>query len=372
MESTLTIKDFKAFENQPIKFRQLTVFAGSNSVGKSTIIQTLLLSRCAFEESRKLGNALIGKSIPLNGPFLLELGSTTEVVRRGKKVSDSNFSFSLESEMKKKIYLEFEGDISSQTNYELKVNRADFLDLNVPLLHQNFYYLCAERIGPRLKYEYEVQPFPHSGYRGENTFQILSGQNLPVNQGRIFRKEEPLLLFDQVRKWLNYVIPGTNFDNAFSHGKSKVLEGTFSESLPPNVGFGISYVLPVILNGLIASKESLFIVENPEAHLHPSGQSRIGRFLAQIAASGVHVIIETHSEHILNGIRIAVLEGNKIGPDQAIINFISASDSRTPIVSEIKIDESAEFNDYPPGFIDQEQRDIAEMVRIMKGRNAQP
>ena len=173
MESTLTIKDFKAFENQPIKFRQLTVFAGSNSVGKSTIIQTLLLSRCAFEESRKLGNALIGKSIPLNGPFLLELGSTTEVVRRGKKVSDSNFSFSLESEMKKKIYLEFEGDISSQTNYELKVNRADFLDLNVPLLHQNFYYLCAERIGPRLKYEYEVQPFPHSGYRGENTFQIL-------------------------------------------------------------------------------------------------------------------------------------------------------------------------------------------------------
>lgn len=369
MEHILTIKDFKAFENQPLKLRSLTVLAGSNSVGKSTIIQSLLISRFVFQEYLRFGSEIKGKNIPLNGPFLLELGNTTEVVRRGKKVSDSKFSFTLEIGGNKKMELEFDGDISSLNNYHIKILNADFNSADVNFLQERFYYLCAERIGPRLKYEYEVQTFPHAGFKGENTFQLLFGDNLPVEEKRLFKKENPALLFDQVRKWLDYIIPGAKFDNANPMGRSKVIQGTYGDSLPPNVGFGISYVLPVIVNGLIAKKGSVFIVENPEAHLHPSGQSRIGRFLAQIASDNVNVIIETHSEHVLNGIRLAVLEGDKINPNDVIVNFISIIDSKVQ-VEEIKMDETAEYNDYPPGFIDQEQRDIAEMVRIKKAKNA--
>jgi len=77
---------------------------------------------------------------------------------------------------------------------------------------------------------------------------------------------------------------------------------------PVNVGFGYSYLLPIVVSGLIAEPGDILIVENPEAHLVPSAQSRIANFLARVSRTGVQVFIESHSEHILNGLRIAVKE----------------------------------------------------------------
>ena len=75
-----------------------------------------------------------------------------------------------------------------------------------------------------------------------------------------------------------------------------------------NMGFGVTYALPIILAGLIAEPDGLLIVENPEAHLHPAGQSRAGVFLAWLAGKGVQVMVETHSDHVLNGIRRGIAE----------------------------------------------------------------
>ena len=61
--------------------------------------------------------------------------------------------------------------------------------------------------------------------------------------------------------------------------------------------------MPILVNGLVAQKGSIFIVENPEAHLHPKAQSNIGLFLGYLAMQGLNVVIETHSEHVINGIR---------------------------------------------------------------------
>lgn len=60
------------------------------------------------------------------------------------------------------------------------------------------------------------------------------------------------------------------------------------------MGFGLSYALPIVVGGLVAAKDGLLIVENPEAHLHPQGQSNMGQFLAWLAGKGVQVIVETH------------------------------------------------------------------------------
>lgn len=76
---------------------------------------------------------------------------------------------------------------------------------------------------------------------------------------------------------------------------------------PANVGFGYTYILPIIVSGLIAQKGQILIVENPEAHLHPKAQSEIAKFLALVASCGVQIYIESHSEHILNGLRISTL-----------------------------------------------------------------
>ncbi|MGH3693299.1 MAG: AAA family ATPase [Pseudonocardiaceae bacterium] len=88
-----------------------------------------------------------------------------------------------------------------------------------------------------------------------------------------------------------------------------------------NIGFGFSYALPVIIAGLLAPGGGLLLVENPEAHLHPAGQSRLGRFLARIAGSGVQVVLETHSDHILNGVRLAVADERTINAHDVIVHF---------------------------------------------------
>lgn len=76
-----------------------------------------------------------------------------------------------------------------------------------------------------------------------------------------------------------------------------------------NVGFGITYALPILVSGLTVPEGGMLLVENPEAHLHAKAQSNMGYFLARMAAAGVRVIIETHSEHIVNGIRRMIVEG---------------------------------------------------------------
>ncbi|MFT3826395.1 MAG: DUF3696 domain-containing protein [Chitinophagaceae bacterium] len=368
MEQTFVIKDFKIFEEQSITLKNLTVLAGSNSVGKSTIIQAILLSRWTFEERYRSGSDVKTIPIPLNGPFLLELGNTYEVIRRGKKITQSVCEFKLIQSGKTLMKIKLEGDRTTNNRYELWTKFDVFKGNNKGLLGQKVYYLAAERIGPRLKYEYEILPYLHAGYRGERTFQILSGENLPVSGLKLLNEEDPPLLFDQTRKWLDYLIPGAKFDNAIPVGKSKVIEGTFGESLPTNVGFGISYALPILVNGLLAEADTIMIVENPEAHLHPASQSRMGKFLAKIASSGVQVIIETHSEHVLNGIRIEAINGG-IASSDIIVNFITRDKERRIKLEKIEILETGDLTKFPRDFFDQVQQDMAEMYRTKKRQN---
>ena len=63
------------------------------------------------------------------------------------------------------------------------------------------------------------------------------------------------------------------------------------------------------------------MLENPEAHLHPKGQRKMGELIAQCAANGIQIFLETHSDHILNGIRIAVKQKRLKGEDAKLFYF---------------------------------------------------
>lgn len=135
-------------------------------------------------------------------------------------------------------------------------------------------------------------------------------------------------------------------------------------SSPHNFGFGISYTLPIIVTGLLAQSRSVFVVENPEAHLHPNGQSRIGQFLAQIAHAGVQVVLETHSEHVINGIRLYALKRG-MRPDQICINNFSIVD-KIPCVERVPLNANMDIMKWPEGFFDQEEKDLAELRHMRK------
>ena len=119
----------------------------------------------------------------------------------------------------------------------------------------------------------------------------------------------------------------------------------------PNAGFGISYALPIIVAALRAEVGGLLLVENPEAHLHPTGQSRIGAFLAQVAADGVQIFLETHSDHVLNGIRVAVADSSAaLLPEQVLIHFFRAEDDESPILQSMELKQTGQLSAWPSGF----------------------
>jgi predicted ATPase len=113
----------------------------------------------------------------------------------------------------------------------------------------------------------------------------------------------------------------------------------------------------------------MLVVENPEAHLHPSGQSRVGQFLAKIAGAGVQVVVETHSEHIINGIRVATLDGT-ISPEDALVNFFSRTgDNKNLQVTSINFTSKGDLDKWPRDFFDQQQQDFAQIIKLKRQQN---
>ena len=115
---------------------------------------------------------------------------------------------------------------------------------------------------------------------------------------------------ENVSRWLETIstgidiTSGVNDELRYSYLKYSYNGG--KEYFPQNVGFGITYVLPIIISLLKAEKGDLIIIENPESHLHPGAQVEIAKLCCKAAAQGVQLIIETHSDHFFNAIRVAV------------------------------------------------------------------
>lgn len=103
------------------------------------------------------------------------------------------------------------------------------------------------------------------------------------------------------------------------------------------------------------------MVENPEAHLHPAGQSRLGGFLARVAGSGVQVLIETHSDHVVNGVRLAVAAERTIAADDTIVHFFGEGE---PAV--IELNEHGRLTEWPDGFFDQIENDLGRLARARR------
>ena len=134
-----------------------------------------------------------------------------------------------------------------------------------------------------------------------------------------------------------------------------------------NMGFGVTYALPLILAGLVALPGGILLVESPEAHLHPAGKSRMGVFLASLAGKGVQILVETHSDHVLNGLRRAVAEFGFLNAAGTAIHWFGGfKDGDADRVATLAIGESGTVSDWPRGFFDQYQVDVASLGRLRR------
>ncbi|MEQ8322456.1 MAG: DUF3696 domain-containing protein [Rhodospirillales bacterium] len=350
MISSIKISGFKRFHDFKFDLKPLTVLAGMNGSGKTSVIHSLLLAR----EAWKRGDGIV----ELNGPYGLELGSFEDVLN--KEASDQ-FSISLQvgnNSVEEWKFSKGDADLFAEvTQSEPEASKA------FSKAGRSFQYLCAERWGPRITQS--STPLPNDrlevGCYGEfcaQVFDTLSAFNVaPARQSKMLPDEVPLLR-QQTELWLGTLtrplqINTEKFSNTGITALTFRTDETWSK--PTNMGFGVTYALPVVLAGLTAAKEGILIVENPEAHLHPAGQSHMGMFLATIAAAGVQLIVETHSDHILNGIRRAIGEKKMLAADDAIVHFF---DGKDPNPSILNFTQSGSVSSWPTGFFDQFQIDV--------------
>lgn len=371
MLNKIKINNFKCFIDETINFRGLTVLAGANGVGKSSVIQSLLLIR-KFYQSQFLSDTEAFISINDKIDSFLELSSTKEI--RNSELGESTIVFKVYEDDERHDIITFgierNNDLSLRGKYEHKQTSSDF-----PLKNY-IHYLNAERLGPRNTQEVTVQKDLNVGFQGEYTGQAIALASKQIETIDAARIEENYLdektFESQVQAWVQFIIPEIEiridtFDkiNQVRIGIKK--KGSGSDFLHPNnIGFGISYSLPIIVCCLLATKNSIIIIENPEAHLHPLGQSKMGQFLAKMAGAGLQIIIETHSEHVINGIRIGSLK-KYIDHQDILINFFTQT--RKVNVQEIQVNHKAELDDWPVGFFDQEERDISQIFKYTRKPN---
>ena len=393
MLNRLDLKAFKCFEKLQLPLGPLTLLSGTNASGKSSVLQSLVLLHQTLQENEWSNRIL------LNGD-VARLGTVTDLVdqERGR----NSMAIGLADDQAS-CWWSFSGD-RSDMSMEIEKIIVDGMEHNPPFLLSNLLpsleepssarelvnvikrltYITAEREGPRDVYPLEDKHalmleraiwttdeiiandvqifFSRVGSRGENAISVLYWGRDELVADDLRLPETVPTLFHQVGARMNTFFPGcavnvqkVQYANAVTLG-IRVSEAT--EYLRPiHCGFGITQVLPIVIAALSIPQNDLFLVENPEVHLHPAGQALMGQFLAELANHGVQVIVETHSDHVLNGIRRAVKTGS-IPAEKVMLHFFRARSLDGPQVLSPVVDSTGNVDFWPEGFFDQFDKDV--------------
>lgn len=313
MLQSFTIDNFKIHKHLQLDLGNLTVLTGVNSSGKSSVLQAMLLLRQSFLQNT------ISEGLVLNGDFL-SIGRGRDALSYDAEEDIISFSFSTEV-----------GSCVWKWNASDSFMGKDFLPLmelpiddswkSCSLFTNNFQYISAARQEPSETYPLNTnlveskKQISHRNGKCELVAHFLhyygKENKLTVLPELVCTKGEPNDLMSQVSSWERVVSPDVmvdtgKLDRSYTLKYAYQIDGDTTPSFSAlNVGFGLSYALPIVVALLSAERGSLILIENPEAHLHESAQSELGMLIARAAQAGVQVIIETHSNNILNGILIA-------------------------------------------------------------------
>lgn len=320
MIQQVNLNGFKSFDDTSIELKKLTLLTGLNSSGKSSVIQAIEMA----ETYRRTGGRF----------FLLNKHG-------GKK------------ELINESYNGFKIDVISD-NYSVHLDTDEGQNVIQGEVTDNIFYLEAGRIGGANSIEIYSQD-SEIGPRGENVIKCIDSHWDGLLPEFIHHPEsggDTLLL--NLKAWLNMISPKVKFDYKVNE-LSDDSYSTYNGFRTSNVGFGLSYTLPVIAMLLRASllPDSVVLLENPEAHLHPRGQTEMGKLIACAVKAGVQVIVETHSDHLFDGIRIFAKEDGHFAHD-FIGYWFELDDDNFTQWENIQVNDAGQLSkEAPQGFCDQ-------------------
>lgn len=339
MINSITLKGYKSFNEKKINISPLTILTGLNGSGKSSVIQAIRMVLSGTENK---------------GFFLSGYGDYDELRSRY-------------SSPKKNIEIEIETD--NQT-HKLEINNDKAsLDKELDSIYE---YISAERLGPQTNLPINSSRTVTIGSKGEFCADYFHKFESCIVNENLYRKESvSKTLIDQVCIWMNDISPNTDF-KFYIDKKHDISNIEIDGHRATNTGFGISYALPIILSTLVLTSKQcndfkhpfveewyeklhqshkILMIENPEAHIHPFGQTQLGILAVLAAKSGVQVLVETHSDHFIDGVRIACKELKF--SENALINYFTKERDTQSEVERIIILPNGELSNWPQGFFDQ-------------------
>lgn len=364
----LKLINFKSHLDTELSLGKITLLCGANGCGKSSVIQALLLLRQSYLQD--------GGGLNLYGN-LTRLGTCDDVLC--DKAQDGTLGFDLAYDEEEKPY-----------HFRYEIGGSDFKETFVAesgkdhpaegfksasLFDKNFQYISALRWGGRSDYLQDTQAVRQfgqiSGDLGQCEFtahflDVYATQ--PVVDYYGYGKEKTTL-HEQLEKWIDTICSGLSYRvERGDGGRYKLLynqAGSKENMTAVNVAFGISYTLPILAAVLAAKPGSLLLIENPEAHLHPTAQARLMELLAVAAANGVQIIMETHSDHIVDGLLVACKKGQSgagrpftLRREDTSIYFMKLNEEGLSQTQRISIEENGWLDEQPEGFFDQLEHDF--------------
>lgn len=374
MLKKLHLQNFKCFADQKIDFAPLTLLTGINGAGKSSVIQALLFMQQSFSEPDAVitlpdnTTEQANQALPHFSGMLCNLGIAEEVLYAA--AGNNKLHVALE-------FSEHRFSLScfiSENGYASEPSR-----ITVGKIFHQLAFLHAERIAPSTLF-----PIPNPlqrfynfiGNHGQFAASILEQrgyENITYasrGQPNLLAEAasgQPTTLLQQTEFWLSKLGMSVHIHTEQPRGTDMVtLRFSFPDDLsrhgyrPTNVGFGLTYALPVFVATLSAGPNAFIIVENPEAHLHPKGQAIMGHFLARAAACGIQILLETHSDHVLNGIRLAVKK-SILPPDDVFINFFAHTPDGVTVLRP-RIDQDGHIDQWPEDFFDEWDKQLAGLL----------
>lgn len=406
MFKLISLRNFKSARNLDIPLQQLTVLSGLNGSGKSTVLQAIGLLRQSLKISNTNADENAKKLAYLNlrGP-LVQLGMARDVLSQRANEGEIQIGLSLDSPDSKWL---FTADVSDQYLDEDTLSPKAYFnqngagmgklhDENIPSAAQNhlhnchFQFLQADRLTPNTHYERSDTTDRNFGFLGAggqftpdflaqwgDALEVQAKRRCPDNatgvSNSLMAKIAPTpKLYDQVSGWMQHLSPGVRLRAerieqtdlvtlGFTYASTELAQDS-DRRRPANVGFGLTYCLPIVTACLSAPAGSLLLLENPEAHLHPRGQAAMGALLAKCAGDGVQILLETHSDHILNGIRLAVKRGAIPNTDVGLRHFtrdVATGDSyfESPMVLP-----NGELTAWPEGFFDEWENSLEALLK---------
>lgn len=384
MITEVRLKNFKCLKDSFFSLSKINVFAGRNGIGKSSLLQSMLLIAQSLDD-----NGLL-KKVKINGVFL-QLGSYSDIISKDSKngeislrltsddTAEGDFVELILKEDQEPSYATIADLRTPQIDSSLDVPSAnignsgesfsfgaqasvDVTSALPPLMQlQNVYFVSADRRGPVNTQKLDTSVLlSNVGIHGENVLNVLyrGGKNLQLNvlSALTYIMKQSSLNVQEVNNDIMLFLDSVNNSNGFK---------------PVNVGFGYSYLLTILLTMLVAEPKSKVFIENPEAHLHPGAQSRLIDFLFKTAKEkNLQLFIETHSENVFNAIRRAALSGFGIEPEEVRSYFFYDCGENQLGYKEIKMGKDGSLNDFPADFFDQTRQELREIMNLVNNQKS--